>query len=156
LRKKHGNPIPETSSYVQKSIPRTTLEPTHDHAMMIKNTGWESTTIPTPTTPWERRNNFWVHNKHIQHKQTLCSICNVVPANHHLLHHFRYSKEPLFFLSKQWLTSNYLLQSPVWKHEGNKPFKKKHLKYITNTFKAFPLFFPPCKEKKHLRPQSWR
>jgi hypothetical protein len=77
----------------------------------------------------------------------------VVPANHHLLHHFRYSKEPRFFLCKQWLTSNYLLQSPVWKHEGNQ--KKNHLKYITNTFKAIPLFFPPCKEK-NLRPQSWR
>lgn len=50
-----------------------------------------------------------------------------------------------FFFSKQWLTSNYLLQSPIWKHEGN---KKKHLKYITNTFKEIPVFFPPCKEKK--------
>jgi hypothetical protein len=29
-----------------------------------------------------------------------------------------------------------------------KETKKKHLKYITNTFKAIPLFSPPCKEKK--------
>jgi hypothetical protein len=144
----------ETQYQEQAGMSKSRYQEQHWNQPMIiqwwSNTGRE-TTIPTPTTRG-RGETILVHNKHIQHKCCAQFVMCCQPANQHLLHHFRYSKEPLFF-SKQWLTSNYLLQSPVWKHEGHQ--KKNTSNTLQILSKQF-LFFPHRARKKNLRPQSWR